>query len=275
MTKQEKIAEYLKKPLKVGDVINNRYVNSKGSKCCDMESIIKIDEEYAYFSPYNYSSSSLEKIKLSEVEKSDFYIGVDLFVSDKYHQKYAIDIEQLIWRCGYEKYCKSRMENYFGVDIPEVCFNPMVIDENGNEVEFQRGLVWSLEQKQLLIESIYNNIEIGKFVFRKREFHWVENRIKSGKLEHTAFMDLIDGKQRFTAIYEFITNVFPDLHGNYYDDFSTKAKNRFRHYNNLTYVELNEDTKDKDVIEQFLAINFTGVPMSRDHIEFVKSIKVK
>ena len=49
MTKQEKIAEYLKEPLKVGDVINYRYVNSKDSKCCDMETVVKIDEEYAYF----------------------------------------------------------------------------------------------------------------------------------------------------------------------------------------------------------------------------------
>ena len=112
-------------------------------------------------------------------------------------------------------------------------------------------------------------------MFLENVIHWVENRIKSGNLEHTAFMDLIDGKQRFTAIYEFITNAFPDLHGNYYDDFSDKAKVRFRRYDNITYIEMNEDTKDKDVIEQFLAINFTGVPMSRVHIEFVKSIKVK
>jgi hypothetical protein len=273
MTKQEKIAAYLKEPLKVGDVINNRYINTKDSKCCDMETVVKIDDEYAYFKQENYRE--LSKIKLSEIEKCDFYIGVDTFTPDKYHQKYAIDIEQLIWRCGYERDGKSRMERYFGTDIPEVCFNPMVIDNDGNEVEFQRGLVWTIEQKQLLIESIYNNIEIGKVVFRKRDFHWVENRIKAGKLEHTAFMDLIDGKQRFITIFEFINNKFPDLHGNYFDDFSNNAKVRFRNYNNLTYVELNEDTKDKDVIEQFLAINFAGVPMSKEHIDFVKSIKVK
>lgn len=273
MKKQEQIDTYLKEPLKVGDIINHRYNDSRDRKVCDMEKVIKIDNEYAYFKQDSYHE--LQKIKLCDVEKSTFYIGVNLFSEDKYHQKYAIDIEGLIWRCGFERDGKSRMENYFKVNIPETCLNPMVIDSKGNETEFQRGLVWNLEQKQLLIESIYNNVEIGKFVFRKRDFHWVENRIKEGKIEHTAFMDLIDGKQRFTAIYEFMNNNFSDLHGNYYNDFSDKAKVRFRRYDNLTYVEMNEDTKDEDVIKQFLAINFTGVPMSRDHIEFVKSIKLK
>ena len=198
-----------------------------------------------------------------------------MHIEDKYHQKYGIDIEGLVWRCGFERDGKSRMEDCFKVNIPETCLNPIVIDCDDDEIEFQRGLVWNLEQKQLLIESIYNNIEIGKFVFRKRSFNWVEKRIKEGKLEHTAFMDLIDGKQRFTAIHEFMSNKFPDLHGNYYDDFSNKAKIRFRRYDNLVYVEMNEETKDEDVIKQFLAINFTGVPMSKEHIEFVKSIKVK
>jgi hypothetical protein len=42
----------------------------------------------------------------------------------------------------------------------------------------------------------------------------------------------------------------------------------------MSYIELDENSTDKDVLSVFLAINFTGVPMSKEHIEYVKSIKI-
>ena len=36
------------------------------------------------------------------------------------------------------------------------------------DVDYQRGYVWSMKDKLLLIDSIFNNIEIGKFVFIER-----------------------------------------------------------------------------------------------------------
>ena len=35
------------------------------------------------------------------------------------------------------------------------------------EPDYQRGYVWTQEDKELLIDSIFNNIDIGKFVFIK------------------------------------------------------------------------------------------------------------
>jgi len=134
--------------------------------------------------------------------------------------------------------------------------------------------VWTLEQKQLLIESIYNHVEIGKFVLRSRPWDWVEGRVKEGKLEHTAFKDLVDGKQRFTALVEFVSGKFADLQGNHFDDLSYLAQRRFLSYRHLTYVELGEKSTDEDTLKTFLAINHTGKPMSKEHIEFVKSINI-
>lgn len=55
---------------------------------------------------------------------------------------------------------------------------------------------WTLEQKQLLIDSIYNNYDIPKFYFRKDdaddEIWW-----------------LLDGQQRLTAITNFLEDKFP------------------------------------------------------------------
>lgn len=154
-----------------------------------------------------------------------------------------------------------------------VNFNPFVIDKEGKKQFYQRDLVWNLEQKQLLIDSIYNNIEIGKFLFRYR----IWEDVKQGMLNdgHGFSWDCVDGKQRFHAILHFIQNKFADSYGNYWNDLSEKAQNKFLGYRFLSYGEMGETAKDSDVIETFLTMNFTGVPQSKEHLEFVKSIYEK
>lgn len=128
------------------------------------------------------------------------------------------------------------------------------------------------KKKQLLIDSIYNNIEIDKFVFRLRSFKYVENRINNGLIENTSFKDIIDGKQRVHCLLDFINNRFKDSYGNYFNDLSKQAQNKFISYRNCTYVELPEDTTDQDVLKTFLSINFSGVPQSKEHIDFIKQL---
>ena len=45
-------------------------------------------------------------------------------------------------------------------------------------------------------------------------------------------------------------------------------------FRGVTIGELGELATDEDVKDTFLSINFTGVPMSQDHIDYVKSIKI-
>lgn len=154
-----------------------------------------------------------------------------------------------------------------------VNFNPFVIDKDGNKQFYQRDLVWTLEQKQLLIDSIYNNIEIGKFLFRYKNWESVEQGMLNDG--HGFHFDCVDGKQRFHAILHFLQNKFPDSYGNYFKDLSEIAQNKFLGYRFLSYGEMGENTKDSDVLETFLTMNFTGVPQSKEHLEFVKSIYSK
>jgi hypothetical protein len=164
-------------------------------------------------------------------------------------------------------------KEFAGKTYGGVNFDPYVIDANGEKQHYQRGLVWTLEQKQLLIDSIYNNIEIGKFLFR----HNTWARMEKGMIEngHGYSWDCVDGKQRFFAILHFIQNKYPDTHGNYWSDLSADAHRRFLGYGNLSYGEMGDDAKDVDVVTSFLTLNFTGTPMSKEHIEFVKSINMK
>lgn len=272
-TKQQIIDKFLAQPIKVGDDVDVLGHSTKDPNRSERVTVVKVDKTKIYYKIYGYTE--LQSRLITEVVRSTDHLGVYPFTTEIRSDSYQIDIEQLFWRGGYDRRNgNNRMEKYFGIDMPETCLNPTVINEKGEEVEFQRGLVWSLEQKQLLIESIYNHVEIGKFVFRKRKFQWVEKRIKEGKIEHTAFSDLVDGKQRYTTLLEFVEDKFPDLSGRYFSSFSHYAQRKFFSYRQLSYVELDENSTDKDTLAVFLAINFTGVPMSRDHIDYVRSIKI-
>lgn len=266
------IEAFLAQPIKVGDTIGVKGLGSKNITKYGTTTVVEIKGDMLGYDRH-HRGKSIEWVHKDDVKRSTDHIGENPFKPFIRNDSHKIDIQTLLWRLGVDNDGKSKMERYFNVDIPEVCFNPMVVVD-GEETEYQRGLVWTMDQKQLLIESIYNRIEIGKFVFRTRPFNWVENRVKSGQLEHTAFKDLVDGKQRATAIIGFVNNEFEDLQGRFFNDFSGRAKREFFNYNNLTYVELPEETTDDQTLETFLAINHTGVPMSKEHIEYVKSLRV-
>lgn len=192
------------------------------------------------------------------------------------------DIEQLITRTGYGRrsssfdvldYTNFSEKEFEGCTYGGVNFDPYVLDKEGNKVYYQRGLVWSLEQKQLLINSIYNGAEIGKFIFKYHSWNNIMAQVK--ETGHGYNYDMVDGKQRINALLDFIHNKFTDTNGNYWSDFSEKAQRKFLNYNNLTIGEMEENTKDSEILMVFNMINDTGIPMSKEHLNFVQSIQTK
>ena len=89
--------------------------------------------------------------------------------------------------------------------------------------EYQRNSeVWTLEKKQLLIDSILNEYDIPKLYF-----HILPSNPKS-RLQYA----IIDGRQRIETIWAFIDNKFPLAHDfEYLKDDSIKLAN-------LTYSDL-------------------------------------
>jgi len=161
-----------------------------------------------------------------------------------------------------------------GVEVHELNWNPYVYDKDGNKQYYQRYFCWSLKDKQLLIESIYQKIDCGKILIRKHAWKKLEALAASGETE-LAFKDIVDGKQRMKTIQEFIFNEFPDMHGNYYADLSIEAQHRFTDHQLFSFAEMPESTTDEEVIYQFLKMNFTGVPQSQEHLDYVKEIGTK
>ena len=162
--------------------------------------------------------------------------------------------------------------NVGGVMTKHCCWNPFVINKNGLKEYYQRDFVWTKADMRNLIDSIYEGIDCGKILVRKRSFKELEKMVANGETD-IAFNDIVDGKQRLKAVVDFIDGKFDDNLGNYYSDLSNAAQHKFVNHQLFSYAEIPEDSSDELVINQFLKLNFTGVKQSKKHIEFVKSLR--
>lgn len=275
--KEKKIKEFLEEPVKVGDVVTVRGLGTQNKKVfANSTKVIEVhDDESITINEYHYPSP--KRVQKEDYKKNTARIGADPFPEKSWYASLIMmmfDLYSIANACGIGKednaYDFGTNNTYI---VNELNWNPFFIDKDGNEIVYQRELCWTLEQKQLLIESIYNDIEIGKIILRKRSYDWVKKRCLSGK--EAFFKDIVDGKQRLNAIFGFINGEFEDLHGNKWDDLSSHAQSKFFRFSSVGYGEIGEDATDQDVKSVFLNVNFSGVRMSREHIDFVNSIQIK
>ena len=131
---------------------------------------------------------------------------------------------------------------HFGVD-----FNP----------EYQRDLVWSMNDKIALLDSVFHNIEIGKFAF-----------IHNGCSAFYMYQ-ILDGKQRLTTLLDFYLNKFP-YRGKYFNDLSIEDKRWFLN-RQVAVGEMREATEEL-IIKYFIMLNTTGHVVDKKHLDRVAGI---
>lgn len=258
--KQELIKKMLLQPFMVGEEVKlkNDYKYYPILEVINGDTLI-IKERYG----------SLKTIQSSEVDKrlNEIYVGANPFsIENGRITTSAYSIESI-----YYKFNKGKEIFINKVLIKELNWNPWVINSKGIKEYYQRDFVWTDNDKRLLIDSFYNNIDCGKILIKTHSWEKVELYTKNGGND-MAFHDIIDGKQRLNAIFGFINNEFKDNYGNFYSDLSYHAQNKLLDSTLLTYCSLDENSSDEAVIEQFLKLNFTGIPQSKEHINFVKNI---
>lgn len=130
------------------------------------------------------------------------------------------------------------------------------VDFNPN---YQRDLVWNMEQKLSLLDSIFNNVDIGKFTFIKHEF----------EQKRKFYYEILDGKQRLSTICEF-----------YEDRIEWKGK-KFselcfadaRHFTSFPIIqgEVGEIT-EQQIYKLFIKMNTSGTPVSKEHLDKIKAL---
>ena len=127
------------------------------------------------------------------------------------------------------------------------------------EAEYQRGKVWSTAQQALLIDSILRGFAIPTIFVRK---------LSGGGRR---LFDVIDGKQRLTAIWRFLSDdirLLPtsdnlpelgDLSGKCWSELSASAQDRLQ-FASITVSQVEEATKD-EIHEFFLRLQ-RGEPLN-------------
>lgn len=139
-----------------------------------------------------------------------------------------------------------QMHYHFGID-----FNP----------DYQRGYVWTQEDKELLLDSVFKNIDIGKFaLIRLSDAEWIERGFG---------YEILDGKQRLSTLIEFYENKLA-YKGKYYNDLSWKDRITFKHHN-VSVAEVQSENK-KTILKYFLMLNRTGKAMDKAQLDKVENM---
>lgn len=265
-TKTQMIDEHLHAPFKVGedvDVLEKNLTNwpSKPNRPIYAE-IVSIDGEVCSL---KIEGKIKENIPLNCLIKRTYNVGHDPFKKDNVRIQAVSFTLDSINSMYFDRDSRCEIE---GVAVQEMNFNPFVYLKSGEKFYYQRDYVWSLEDKQKLIHSIYNGIDLGSILVRKRSYSEVEQMAKNGEKE-LAFADIVDGKQRLLTIWDFMNDKFADKDGVVFSEFSKRAKRNFTDHQLLKYAEM-ERVSDEQTLQQFYIRNITGVEMDVKHLNEVK-----
>ena len=135
----------------------------------------------------------------------------------------------------------------FGVD-----FNP----------DYQRGAVWDDEDRQKLLDSLFNGRDIGRFVFKELPYTRIE--------KDRCYYEIVDGKQRMLTLLAYFENRFP-YKGVYYNDLSSKDKDWLMNAS-IGVAEINQNATRSEVLEVFLALNEGGKPVAKEILDHAREL---
>lgn len=142
---------------------------------------------------------------------------------------------------------------------------------------YQRGYVWTLDDQEALIDSIFNHVNIGSLVFSRHAGYHHDGsdetikyiNLDGDEIEILRSKDytvaVIDGQQRMTTLWRFVTNQFT-YRGRYWKDLSFRDQIDFTGTNVSTRTFEERDVPYEDVLRMFLKVN-KGVPQDGKHLK--------
>ena len=124
------------------------------------------------------------------------------------------------------------------------------------DADYQRGHVWTSKDKIALIDSIFQGIPIGKIVLIELPYK-----------ENSPAFEVLDGKQRITAIIKFYEGRFK-YKGRYYRELSILDRSYFTNFN-ISIGYITGKFSQEDRYKYFLRLNTFGKPQDQNHINKV------
>ncbi|MBU5442323.1 DUF262 domain-containing protein [Paenibacillus sp. MSJ-34] len=127
--------------------------------------------------------------------------------------------------------------------------------------EYQRGYVWEPEDKVKLVESVFSNIDIGKFAFIQYDTKtWVKRGFG---------YEILDGKQRLRAIIDYYEDRFR-WRGKTFSELSPRDRNHFLNYP-VIFAEPKGLSREQ-TLRYFILLNTVGKSMSQEQLDQVKAL---
>lgn len=118
---------------------------------------------------------------------------------------------------------------------------------------WQRGFVWTHQQKVKFIESVWYGYDLGTYTYQKPD-------TKDGVVDPNSFL-LIDGQQRLKAIEDYWNDEFP-VFGLYWSEVPKAEQRRFMQTKFPSYeIDLGSD---EELREAYNRMNFGGTPHTED-----------
>lgn len=120
---------------------------------------------------------------------------------------------------------------------------------------YQRGYVWDEKDKESLLDSIFNHIEIGKFAFIARDY------------SHDIVYEILDGKQRLSTLLDFYENRIP-YKGFYFNELS--FKDRYTFLNAPVTIGETGNLTMEQIYNYFYTLNKAGKVMDEEHLQMIR-----
>lgn len=133
------------------------------------------------------------------------------------------------------------------------------------DADYQRDYVWGYDEQQAFLQGVVSGFPLG-YVALARAPDWSS---RDG-----AYIEVVDGKQRLTTLWLFISNkISMELAGGpvIWQDLTRREQLAFA-APTLTAVVL-DDATPQDRLAYFIAVNFTGIPQSEEHKRRVLALK--
>ena len=132
---------------------------------------------------------------------------------------------------------------------------------------YQRGHVWSESQQIKYMNWFLRKGPVGKLYFNNKKFR------TRGKNDKEYITEMVDGKQRFTAMLRFVRNEIRVLHdffpgGVIYNDIKDQIS-----FTMVFRIAINTIQSNQEIRDWFVDLNSGGTYVSEEHIEKVKNMK--
>ena len=156
---------------------------------------------------------------------------------------------------------------YYAVDISWTSFENWLESHKDLGVDldpiFQRGYVWTQLQKTQYVEFILRGGKSGKDIYWNCP-HWMKWGRKGSEKKP---ITIVDGKQRLSAVLDFLENKIP-TYGAYYKEYTDPVflgVTMFRFH-------VNDLTDEADVLRWYIELNTGGTAHTQEEINKVKNL---